>query len=148
MVLIQNRLRLDRQFIIPIITLPALLGTAAISSISLLIVTVLTLLILLSFPLFCKSKVPQTRFFFAWALTSIICLWAIFEITVPLLELLPEENLIFRICMFGSIACFYWVSHQLPMHTAARDLICIAFVGKKTSTVEHHWIMWAKLPRW
>lgn len=106
----QDRLHLNRHFIFPMVLLPSLLCTAAISFTCMLIVVVLIPVILALTHWYCKSHAPHTRFFFAWALTSITCLWAIFEITVPLLELLPEENLIFRLCLFGSIACFYWVS--------------------------------------
>lgn len=116
----QDRVRINRpcnmgplqvsiECILPIIVLPILLGTAAINHICLAVNTVLFPIILLVAYCICKSHIPQTRFFFSWALCSIVYLWLIFEFTVPLLELLPEENFIFRVCIFGSIFCFYWV---------------------------------------
>lgn len=86
-----------------------LLGIAAINDTCLISVAVILPVLLVTAHYLCTAYLPQSRFFFAWALCSIVYLWIIFEITVPLLELLPEENFIFRMCIFGSIFCFYRV---------------------------------------
>ncbi|XP_015591598.1 palmitoyltransferase ZDHHC23 [Cephus cinctus] len=50
----------------------------------------------------------RTKFFFVWTIVSVIMLMLVFEITVvPLLEILPEENLVFIICVVGGIWCGY-----------------------------------------
>ncbi|OAD55203.1 putative palmitoyltransferase ZDHHC23 [Eufriesea mexicana] len=50
----------------------------------------------------------RTKFFFMWTCTSVIMLMLIFEISVvPLLEILPEENLVFIICVVGGTSCGY-----------------------------------------
>lgn len=52
----------------------------------------------------CRSK-----FFFLWALWSVVYLWIMFESTVPLMELLPEENIVFTILIALTVFCFYKV---------------------------------------
>lgn len=50
----------------------------------------------------------RTKFFLMWTITSVIMLMLIFEISVvPLLEILPEENVVFIICVVGGIWCGY-----------------------------------------
>lgn len=59
-----------------------------------------------------KSFAPKTKFFLNWSIFSAIYLWILFEATVPLLELLPEENFLFITTMFGAILCFYKVRYM------------------------------------
>lgn len=50
----------------------------------------------------------RTKFFLMWTITSILMLMLVFELSVvPLLEILPEENLLFMICVVGGIWCGY-----------------------------------------
>lgn len=51
--------------------------------------------------------VHRTKFFSLWLFWSGIYLVILFESTVPLLELLPEENLAFVLLMSLSFFCFY-----------------------------------------
>lgn len=102
--------RISVEAILPIILLPIMFGIAAIN-------LYCTIFICVTIPLFLgyaqylrKSIAPRTKFFFLWALWSVIYLWILFEMTVPLLELLPEENFIFISTMFLSMFCFYKVS--------------------------------------
>lgn len=48
----------------------------------------------------------RTKFFLMWTITSVLMLMIVFEVSVvPLLEILPEENLFFIICVAGGIFC-------------------------------------------
>lgn len=74
-----------------------------------------------------KTFAPHTKFFFMWTLWSGIYLYILFEMTVPLMELLPEENFIFITTMFAAAFCFYKVSFKL------RHFIADVFINKKPS---------------
>ncbi|XP_046814273.1 palmitoyltransferase ZDHHC23-B [Vespa crabro] len=48
----------------------------------------------------------RTKFFLMWTITSVLMLMIVFEVSVvPLLEILPGENLFFIICVAGGICC-------------------------------------------
>lgn len=64
-----------------------------------------------------------------WTLWSGIYLYILFEMTVPLMELLPEENFIFITTMFAAAFCFYKVSFKL------RHFIADVFIDKKTIAI-------------
>lgn len=95
--------------LLPVVLLPLALGVAAIN-------IYCSIVVCIAAPLFLgytyhsrRSIAPRTKFFFLWAFWSIVYLWIIFEATVPLLELLPEENFIFVTCAFVSIFFLYKV---------------------------------------
>lgn len=131
-------LKLSAESILAFIMLPLLLCTAAINNTCLLVVAITLPLLLLAAHYFSKTRLPQTRFFFSWALCSIVALWAIFEITVPLLELMPEENFIFRVCIFGSIFCFYRVSAIQWAVCSVYDMQC--WCGHVNAINLMHWL--------
>ena len=50
----------------------------------------------------------RTKFFLMWTITSVLMLMLVFELSVvPLLEILPEENFVFVLCVVGGLACGY-----------------------------------------
>lgn len=50
----------------------------------------------------------RTKFFLMWTIVSIFLLLVIFELNVvPLLEILPEENLLFILAVVGGLFCWY-----------------------------------------
>lgn len=106
-----------RQFsidaILPIIILPISFGVAAINFYFLILICILMPLLLGLAQWHRKMLAPRTKFFFMWILSSGIYLWCLFEMTVPVMELLPEENFIFITSMFGAAFCFYKVSNSL-----------------------------------
>lgn len=106
-----------RQFsidaILPIIILPISFGVAAINFYFLILICILMPLLLGLAQWHRKMLAPRTKFFFMWILSSGIYLWCLFEMTVPVMELLPEENFIFITSMFGAAFCFYKVSNNL-----------------------------------
>ncbi|KAF7411796.1 hypothetical protein HZH66_000692 [Vespula vulgaris] len=92
--------------IIPLFMIPLLAVIAAQS-------VFCTILIFLSTPLLIYYLhhnflrfLLRTKFFLMWTITSVLMLMLVFEVNiVPLLEILPEENLFFIICVVGGIYC-------------------------------------------
>lgn len=127
--------------VLPMILLPAMLCIAAIN-------LYWTIIVCLAIPLMLgyaqyvrRNYLPRTKFFFMWAFWSIAYLWILFEMTVPLTELLPEENFIFIATLFGSVILFYKVSSSYtPKWTTPGTLT--AFVSFDRPKPEHQWIMW------
>lgn len=101
--------------ILPIFLLPIMFGVAAINIYCTIVICIVMPLFLGYAQWLRKSFAPRTKFFFMWTLWSAIYLWLMFEMTVPLLELLPEENFIFITCMFGAFFCFYKVSLKIVL---------------------------------
>ncbi|XP_055680224.1 palmitoyltransferase ZDHHC23-B [Lutzomyia longipalpis] len=97
--------------VLPIIVLPAMLYTAAISLYCCLVIffTMLGFLTYMYFHLRCTS--PRSKFFFLWAVWSILFLFILFESTVPMLELLPEENVAFLLLLSISVFFLYKTKH-------------------------------------
>ena len=102
--------RISIDAILPIIILPISFGVAAINFYFLIAICILMPLMLGLAQWHRKMLAPRTKFFFMWTLSSGIYLWCLFEMTVPVMELLPEENFIFITSMFGAAFCFYKVS--------------------------------------
>lgn len=104
--------RISIDAILPIFLLPILFGVAAINFYFLIAICVVMPLLLGFAQWHRKLLLPRTKFFFMWTLSSGIYLWCLFEMTVPVMELLPEENFIFITSMFGAAFCFYKVSNK------------------------------------
>lgn len=96
--------------ILPIVLLPIMFSIAAINFYLLITICIVMPLFLGYAQWLRKSFAPNTKFFFMWTLWSGIYLWILFEMTVPLMELLPEENFIFITTLFGAAFCFYKVN--------------------------------------
>lgn len=99
--------------ILSVVLIPLMLCVAAIDLYCLLLMCVLVPLVLGYAQWLRRSYAPRTKFFFMWSVWSAIYLWLLFEMTVPLLELLPEENFIFISAMFAAVFCFYKVTSNL-----------------------------------
>lgn len=106
--------RISIDAILPIIILPVSFGVAAINFYFMILICILMPLLLGLAQWHRKMLAPRTKFFFMWTLSSAIYLWSLFEMTVPVMELLPEENFIFITSMFGAAFCFYKVSNTYP----------------------------------
>ncbi|KAG8037332.1 hypothetical protein G9C98_005542 [Cotesia typhae] len=49
---------------------------------------------------------PRSKFFFVWTITSVVMMLLVFEMcVVPLLEILPEENVVFVAAVIGGFFC-------------------------------------------
>lgn len=105
--------QITTESVLPIFLLPLVFGIAAINVYYMIVVCFAAPLALTYIYWVTKKTAPRTKFFYMWTLWSIIYLWILFEITVPLLELLPEENFLFILCIFSSILCFYKVSEMI-----------------------------------
>lgn len=118
--------RISLEAILPMMLLPAMLCIAAINFYCTIIVC-LALPLLLGYAQYVRRNyLPRTKFFFMWAFWSIAYLSILFEMTVPLTELMPEENFIFIATMFGSIICFYKVrSNSNESFESLTDIIMI-----------------------
>lgn len=101
--------RISVDAILPIVILPIMLCIAAINFYFMIAVCVVMPLFLGYVQWHRKLFAPRTKFFFVWILSSGIFLWCLFEMTVPLMELLPEENFIFITTVFAAAFCFYKV---------------------------------------
>lgn len=92
--------------VIPILIVPILMIIASQS----LICTIIVFLMSPPFIYYLYKNflrfLMRTKFFLIWTVTSVFMLMLVFELNVvPLLEILPEENLVFIACVVGGLAC-------------------------------------------
>lgn len=90
--------------IVPMLMIPLVIGIAAINFNTALIMCIATTLLLGYCYYHLRSTVPRSRFFFMWLFWSVFYLIILFEFTVPMMELLPEEN--FFLVLLASITMF------------------------------------------
>lgn len=128
--------RVSIEAILPIIILPISFGIAAINFYFLMLICISMPLLLGLAQWHRKMLAPRTKFFFMWTLSSGIYLWCLFEMTVPVMELLPEENFIFITALFGAAICFYKVSNKysrerkkIPEKKTKKKKYCVSYVG-------------------
>lgn len=96
--------------VLPIVLLPLMFCVAAINFYFMICVCIVMPLFLGYAQWLRRTFAPRTKFFFMWSFWSGIYLWILFELTVPLMELLPEENFIFITTLFSAAICFYKVN--------------------------------------
>lgn len=105
--------QISLEAILPMVLLPAMLCIAAVNFYWTIVVC-LAIPLLLGYAQYVRRNyLPRTKFFFMWAFWSIVYLGILFEMTVPLTELMPEENFVFIVTMFGSVICFYKVRDSI-----------------------------------
>lgn len=113
---VQNKLRtlnISYECLTPIGILPAFIYTAAVSR-------ELSIFAFLAMPImFCwlhlryQRMQYRSRFFYVWSLWSIMFGYLLFQSTVPMIELLPEENIIFLLFLVLTVFLFYKVCNYL-----------------------------------
>ncbi|XP_055375655.1 palmitoyltransferase ZDHHC23 isoform X2 [Condylostylus longicornis] len=91
----------------PMILIPILLCIASIHYVAAVVIGIITLGFLSNFYYQFRSSAYRTKFFFMWIIWSGIYMKFIFQIKVPLLEILPAENYVFIILIGITIFCFY-----------------------------------------
>ncbi|KAK0179230.1 hypothetical protein PV327_008039 [Microctonus hyperodae] len=104
--------------VLPLFTVPVLIFIASQT-------VYLTIIIFLITPIFIYYLhhnflrfLPRSKFFLMWTITSIIVLMLVFEMfVVPLLEILPEENIFFIACVVGGIFC----GHKTKVRADCQD---------------------------
>lgn len=109
---IQNKLRswnISYESLSPIIILPFFIYTAALGR-------EFTIILFLALPIFfCvlhrrhQRLQHRSRFFYVWSLWSVVFGYLLFQTTVPMIELLPEENIVFLVCVVLTVFLFYKV---------------------------------------
>ncbi|XP_058058469.1 palmitoyltransferase ZDHHC23-B isoform X2 [Anopheles bellator] len=93
--------------VLPIVVLISLQLLAAINFYCSLFVFALMPLLLLYLKRFLGKILPKSKFFILWFFWSGVYLITLFEFTVPLLEILPQENVAFVVLMNLSFVCLY-----------------------------------------
>lgn len=93
--------------IIPIFAVPFIIGISAINELCMLLMIATTFTTLFYFYWRVERLFPKTKLFLVWIIMSIIWSFFIFEYTVPLLEILPEENCILIAMICISLFCLY-----------------------------------------
>lgn len=94
--------------IIPIFLIPFVFGIAAINLFTTIIMFI-AVIAFLGYSYYCLQCIPSShsRFFFMWTICSVIYMIIIFEISVPLLEILPEENFSLILFLICAIFCLF-----------------------------------------
>ncbi|XP_037038000.1 palmitoyltransferase ZDHHC23 isoform X2 [Bradysia coprophila] len=101
---------------IPIVLLPVSLFVAAVN-VYCCIATCLVIPLFLGYTYYClRSIFPRTKFFFLWSFWSVAYLCILFESTVPLMEILPEENAVLILMIVAAMFCFYKVKLRAPLN--------------------------------
>lgn len=94
--------------ILPIILIPLTLIHSSLSFWRTIISFIALLLFLFFFSYHLTHAVPKTKFFFAWTITSLLVLYAIFEfVVIPFLQILVEENIFLTLLIIGFVTCLY-----------------------------------------
>lgn len=79
---------------------------------------------------------PRSKFFLMWTITSVVLLMLAFEMcVVPLLEILPEENFFFIICVVGGIWCGHKTKAKADEYLA-QDSTIVENLELETATSE------------
>ncbi|XP_067622629.1 palmitoyltransferase ZDHHC23-B isoform X2 [Eurosta solidaginis] len=93
--------------IFPIFILPLLISLAAINAYTFTVIFVASAVILCYTFSYVRQRSLRTRFFNMWIISSVVYILLLFEVTVPLLEVLPEENYTLAAFTLISLICFY-----------------------------------------
>lgn len=94
--------------VIPLFAVPVLAIIAAQNFLCTVLIFVMTPLLIYYLHNNFLRFLLRTKFFFMWTITSVLMLMFVFECSVvPLLEILPEENLVFIICVVGGMCSGY-----------------------------------------
>ncbi|XP_033231181.1 palmitoyltransferase ZDHHC23 [Belonocnema kinseyi] len=94
--------------VIPLFAVPVLAVIAAQNLLCTVLIFVITPLLIYYLHNNFLRFLLRTKFFFMWTITSVLMMMLVFECSVvPLLEILPEENLVFIVCVVGAMCCGY-----------------------------------------
>lgn len=112
--------------IIPMLVIPLVIGIGAINSETALIMCIATTLLLGYCYYYLRRTVPRSRFFVMWTFWSVFYLIVLFEFTVPMMELLPEENFILVLLTSIAMFSFYRVKtranlNYVPVSSVSED---------------------------
>lgn len=99
--------------------------TAAINVYSTCIVCILLILVLFYARRKYQRGNQRTNFYFYWFSWSVAYLLVLFQTNVPIMEVLPEENLLFIVLLTLMLICFYMVSPLEQLFEIFLLSICI-----------------------
>lgn len=109
---LQTKLRtmnVSYECLTPVVLLPAFIYIAAFSrELSILAFLVMPVMFCVLYRRYMQMQY-RSRFFYVWSLWSIIFGYMLFQSTVPMMEVLPEENIIFLLCLVLTSFLFYKV---------------------------------------
>lgn len=116
--------------LVPIVVIPLLISLAAINAYTCIVLFSTSTVIMCYAFNYAQSKEIRTRFFSTWVVSSLVYLIVLFEFTVPLLEVLPEENCALVGLSIVSLICFY--------QTRKRAILNGSPIITKTSVTEEY----------
>ncbi|CAD6998800.1 unnamed protein product [Ceratitis capitata] len=127
----QDRLRIPWQggakqitlsSLIPIFVIPLLIGLAAINVYTCIIIF-LSFTVIMGYALnYVQRRSVRTSFFFVWISASLIYSILLFQMTIPLFEVLPEENLALVILSLISLFCFYKTHRRASLNNVVQSV--------------------------
>lgn len=91
----------------PVFIIPLLISIAAINAYTCIVIFLACSAIMCYAYNYIHRNAGHTNFFSIWTVSSLIYLILLFEFTVPLLEVLPEENLALAVLSIISMLCFW-----------------------------------------
>ncbi|XP_011500104.1 PREDICTED: palmitoyltransferase ZDHHC23 [Ceratosolen solmsi marchali] len=122
--------------LIPIFTVPILMVVASQSFTCTVIIFLLSPPLIYYFYRNFLRFIIRTKFFLMWTVTSVLTLLLVFEFSVvPLLEILPEENLVFVICVVGGLVCGYKTKQKACQVTQENSLLQGVELGEGDSEI-------------
>lgn len=117
--------------VLPVVLLVSLQLLAAVDFYCGLAIFIIIPLLLAYLKRFLERVLPKTKFFSLWLVWSGIYLLALFELAVPLLELLPEENIVFVALTFLSFLFFYKTNQKAPLNHISPALVKEELISSK-----------------
>ncbi|XP_058453244.1 palmitoyltransferase ZDHHC23-B isoform X1 [Malaya genurostris] len=102
--------------VLPVVLLVSLQLLSALDFYCSLVIFMIIPMLLAYLKRFLGRVLPKTKFFCLWFFWSGVYLVILFESTVPLLELLPEENVAFVLLMSLSFFCFYKTNQRAALN--------------------------------
>lgn len=124
--------RISIEALIPGVVYPLVIGLAALNEITSYIMLGACIIFLAYAHHFVKRNHIKTKFFFMWMIWSVVYMVAGLEFAVPLLELLPEENILLVVMACGSGYLMYLTRkqalacHDIPSRSTEDDLADIS----------------------
>ncbi|XP_050079047.1 palmitoyltransferase ZDHHC23-B [Anopheles maculipalpis] len=109
--------------VVTLVILVATLMATAYSYYFCVPIFILLPLVLLYMKRFCGQYHPKTKFFIIWFFGSCVYLVALFELTVPLLEILPQENISFVLLMTLAFLCLFKAKQRAAQADTAAGML-------------------------
>lgn len=132
--------RISLDAVLPILVIPLLLFLAAISFWwTLFSFTTMTVFLAYISCQFMRA-IPGTKFFFVWAITSLVFLYGVFEfVVIPFLQILIEENIALSVLIMGFVFSLYMTKTKHNMLCeAAENEVEGGLIGRVVNSRAHN----------